>query len=206
MGYVLVGLTGGIASGKSTVARFFGELGVPIVDADVVAREVVMPGSEGLLEVVAAFGPEALDASGALDRKALGVRVFSDEASRRRLEAILHPRIAARSAEKMAEIAGDAPYVIYEAPLIVEHGLHHGMAALVVVAVDDETQLGRLMKRDDFNERDAKARIAAQLPLRDKIAAADYVIETNGPLEVTRKKVRDVHEALLSRFGGGRDE
>jgi dephospho-CoA kinase len=106
----------------------------------------------------------------------------------------------------MAEIAGDAPYVIYEAPLIVEHGLHHGMAALVVVAVDDETQLGRLMKRDDFNERDAKARIAAQLPLRDKIAAADYVIETNGPLEVTRKKVRDVHEALLSRFGGGRDE
>jgi len=203
---VTVGLTGGIASGKSTVARFFAELGVPIVDADRVAREVVAPGTEGLAEVVAAFGEGVLDEGGFLDRKALGERVFAEETERKRLEAILHPRIAGRSAEKMAEIAGDAAYVLYEAPLIVENGLHRAMAALIVVAVDEETQLARLIERDGLDEGAAKARVAAQLPLRDKVDVADYVIDNGGDVEATRARVREVHETLVGRFGTEEDE
>ncbi len=204
MGYVTVGLTGGIASGKSTVARFFAELGVPIVDADQVAREVVEKGTEGLREVVAAFGEEVLDGEGALDRKALGERVFADEAARKRLEAILHPRIAARSADEMMALGEGAPYVIYEAPLIVENGLHRAMAALIVVSLSEETQLARLMARDGIDEAAARARIDAQLPLRDKVAVADYVIDNGGDVEATRARAREVHEALLSRFAEGK--
>jgi dephospho-CoA kinase len=205
MGFVTVGLTGGIASGKSTVARFFAELGVPIVDADQVAREVVKKGTEGLAEVVAEFGEGILDEDGSLDRKALGDRVFADQTARKRLEAILHPRIAARSAEKMAELGDGASYVVYEAPLIVENGLHRAMAALVVVSLDEEIQLARLMARDGIDEEAARARVAAQLPLRDKVAVADYVIDNGGDVEATRARVREVHEALIARFRKGKN-
>jgi dephospho-CoA kinase len=196
-----VGLTGGIASGKSTVARAFAELGVPIVDADRIARDVVVPGSEGLAAIVAAFGPGVLDESGALDRKKLGEIVFADPDARKRLNAITHPRIAARSAAELAAIPESVPYAIYEAALLVENGIHRALPALVVVAVDHETQIARLMKRDGVDRSAAEQRIGAQLPLADKVSVADFVIDNGGTEEQTRAEVARVHRALLDRFG-----
>ncbi len=199
-----VGLTGGIACGKSTVARFLLELGIPVVDADQIARDVVAPGTEGLAEIVEAFGPEVLLPDGTLDRKKLGDRVFGDSVARAKLNAITHPRIGAASAARMAEIAeSGAPYLVYEAALLVENGIHRALAALVVVAASEETQLRRLMARDEIDEAAARARIESQLPLADKVAAADYVIENDGTLEDARERTREVHEQLLERFGGG---
>jgi dephospho-CoA kinase len=197
-----VGLTGGIASGKSTVAATFRDLGVPIVDADAVAREVVLPGTPGLTAIVSSFGPEVLLPDGSLDRKKLGERIFGDEAARRTLNAITHPRIAAESARRVAELStGPAPYVIYEAALLVENGLARAFDALVVVAVDPETQVRRLMARDGIDEAAARGRLATQLPLEDKIAMADHVIDNGGTREETRRRVEEVHRAL-SALGG----
>lgn len=194
----IVGLTGGIASGKSTVARLFAELGVPVVDADEVAREVVEPGSEALGEIVETFGSEVVQADGTLDRKALGARVFADPVARAKLNAITHPRIAAASAQKIqARAESGAPYVIYEAPLLVENGLHHGMAATIVVAAKEETQLQRMMARDGLSEADARARIAAQLPLEKKLAVATHVIWNDGDREALRARVAEVHRAIV---------
>lgn len=203
MAFGIVGLTGGIGSGKSTVARFFAELGVPVVDADQVARDVVEPGSDGLTAVVGVFGEEILDDQGRLDRAELGRRVFGDEEARAQLEAILHPRIAAASMEKLLALSREGhPYAIYEAALLVEKGTHRTMGALVVVAVAPQTQIARVRARDDLDEAGARARLAAQLPLEEKIAVADFVIRNDGALEETREQTRAVHEALLSRFLG----
>jgi len=203
VGFAVVGLTGGIGSGKSTVARFFGALGVPVIDADQVAREVVEPGTDGLAEVVAAFGDEVLDDEGRLDRAAVADRVFEDEAARKRLESILHPRIAAASMQKLAALsaAGHA-YAIYEAALIVENGAYRTMNALVVVTVDEATQLARVRARDDLDEAAVRKRIASQLPQAEKVAVADWVIDNGGSLEETEARVAEVHAAILERFGG----
>jgi dephospho-CoA kinase len=199
-----VGLTGGIASGKSTVARAFAALGVPVVDADQLAREVVAVGSEGLAEVVAAFGNDVLLADGSLDRKALGSRVFQDGAARARLNAITHPRIARLSAERLASIdEARAAYALYEAALIVESGLHRNMAALVVVAVDAERQLERIVQRDGLAVDEAASRIAAQAPLAAKLAAADFVIDNSGELSKLHERVAEVHEKITARVRGG---
>ena len=198
-----VGLTGGIACGKSTVAGFFAELGVPVVDADRVAREVVEPGTEGLAEIVRAFGEGVLAPDGSLDRKRLGERVFADESARRTLNAITHPRIAVRSAEKIAEAGkSGAPYVIYEAALLVENGIHRALDALVVVTVAPEVQLARLVARDGIDEEAARARVASQLPLAEKVKVADYVIDNGGSLDETRRATEETHRALARRFGG----
>jgi dephospho-CoA kinase len=199
----IVGLTGGIASGKSTVARIFRELGVEVVDADVVAREVVAKGSEGLAEVVAALGEEVLAPDGTLDRKKTAAIVFADPDRRKKLEAITHPRIAKRSMEALAALAarGD-PYAVYEASLLVENGTHRMMGALVVVAASEATQIRRAMERDGASEAEARARIAAQLPLAEKIAAADHVIWNDGDLGELRARTEEVHRALSTRFGG----
>lgn len=197
-----VGLTGGIASGKSTVARAFAELGVPVVDADLLAREVVEPGTEGLAAIVRVFGADVLNADGTLHRKALGARVFADAALRAQLNAITHPRIAALGAQRMQEIARTgAPYVLYEAALIVENGMYRGMHALVVVAVEEAAQIERLKARDALNDDEARARLAAQAPLAHKLAAADFVIDNSGERDQTLTRVNEVHEALLSRVG-----
>ena len=197
----MVGLTGGIASGKSTVAGYFRDLGIPIVDADAIAREVVAPGSDGLREIVETFGEGVLEADGSLDRKKLGSIVFDDADARKKLNAITHPRIAARSAERTMELqSGDAPYLMYEAALLVENRIHESLDALVVVAVDDATQLERLMRRDGMDEDAARARIDAQLPLSEKVEAADFVISNDGSFEDVARQVREVHGALLSRF------
>jgi dephospho-CoA kinase len=198
----VVGLTGGIAAGKSTVARCFEQLGAPIVDADKLARDAVAKGSEGLSEIVQAFGQDVLLPDGNLDRKVLGARVFADAGLRARLNAITHPRIAQLGAAQVAEHARrGAPYVLYEAALIVENGLHRGFHALVVVSVDPVVQLARLIKRDGLSESEAKARIAAQMPLEKKIEVADFVIDNSGEPEALRERVADVHGALLARLG-----
>lgn len=204
MAFVTVGLTGGIASGKTTVAQTFRALGVPIVDADVVAREVVAKGSEGLREIVVVFGPDVLHPDGSLDRKALGARIFANDEARQRLNAITHPRIAALSMAHMTEVAGEAPYVLYEAALIVENQLHRNLAALVVVAATEENQIARIGARDGLEEEAARARIAAQLPLADKVRVADYVIDNDGDKVATKRRVVEVHDALMARFGGQR--
>ncbi len=202
MGFSTVGLTGGIASGKSTVARGFEALGVPVVDADLLAREVVEPGTEGLAEIVHVFGTEALHANGTLNRKAIGARVFADPRLRAELNAITHPRIAALAARRIeAHARAGAPYAIYEAALIVESGLHHALDALVVVAANEAAQLARLRARDALGEEEARARIAAQAPLARKLAAADFIIDNNGATGVTLARVSEVHEALLARVG-----
>lgn len=204
MAVPVVGLTGGIASGKSTVGRAFADLGVPVIDADQLAREVVALGSEGLAEVVATFGEDVLLADGSLDRKALGARVFQDATLRHKLNAITHPRIARLSAERLASIDPDAPYALYEAALIVENGLHRNMAALVVVAVDAAKQLERIVLRDRLEAAEAARRIEAQAPLAHKLEVADFVIDNSGEFEHLRDRVREVHAQLTERLRGGR--
>lgn len=197
-----VGLTGGIASGKSTVATLFAELGVAIVDADALAREVVAPGSEGLAELVAEFGDSILMTTGELDRQELGRRVFESAEARARLNAITHPKIASLSTERIAALQNAAtPYVLYEAALLVENGSHRQLDALVVVAIERELQLARLRARNGLSEAEAVSRLDAQLPLADKIKVADLVIDNGGSVDDTRQQVRSVHQQLLARFG-----
>lgn len=197
----IVGLTGGIASGKSTVARILAELGVAIVDADLLSREVVAKGSDGLREVVEQFGADVLDAHGELDRAKLGQRVFGNDAARARLNAILHPRIGRLSAERIA-LARDSqtPYVVYEAALLVETGTHRGLDALIVVAAESARQLERSMARDGLDETAARARLDAQLPLSAKLDAADYVIHNDADLAALRAATLRTHTAILERF------
>lgn len=204
MAFLVVGLTGGIGSGKSTVARMFNTLGVPVVDADQVARDVVQPGTDGLAALVDAFGESILDEGGHLDRARLGDRVFGDDSERKKLEAILHPRIGMESVRRLTQLDADGhDYALYEAALLVETARHKTMGALVVVSVDSETQRQRVMQRDDLDEAQAQARIDAQLPLAEKEAAADFVIRNDGPLEQTQQRVAEVHASILARLGGG---
>jgi len=189
----LFGLTGGIASGKSTVAALFRARGLPVIDADQLAREVVAPGTEGLDAVVAAFGRGVLGEGGSLDRAALAAIVFADAEKRRALNAIVHPRIAALTAERAAELeARGEPLACYEATLLVENGLADAFRPLVVVAVPEELQIARTMARDGATEEQARARIRAQMPLAAKIAAADHVINNAGSREDTERQVDEV--------------
>jgi dephospho-CoA kinase len=198
-----IGLTGGIASGKSTVARILVELGAPLVDADLVAREVVEPSEPAFTDIVREFGPDVVGADGKLDRKTLAARVFSDAAARARLNAITHPRIGERTGQKLAafERAG-AKVAVYEAALLVENGIHHMLDGLIVVKLDEATQLERLKQRDRMSDEEARARLLAQLPLENKLAAADYIIDNSGTLDETRRRVEEVWRDVLA--GGPR--
>jgi dephospho-CoA kinase len=190
---LVFGLTGGLASGKSTVAAHLRARGVPVIDADLVAREVVAPGTPGLAAVVDAFGADVLAADGSLDRAKMAQRVFSDEDARRRLNSIVHPLIGAATAARVAELAARGELIVcYEAALLVENGLADAFRPLVVVAVDEATQVARAMARDGATEAQARARIAAQLPLAAKVAAADYVIDTSASKEDTSRRVDEV--------------
>jgi len=178
------GLTGGIASGKSTVGRRFAERGVPVVDADALAREVVEPGTEGLAAIVEAFGPGVLAADGSLDRAALGALVFADPEKRKQLERITHPRIAmAGQGRMMALGAAGHRLACYEAALLVEAGTAAMFRPLVVVAASEPVQIARTMARDRCDEAAAAARVRAQKPLAEKVALADHVIWNDGSLE-----------------------
>jgi dephospho-CoA kinase len=191
------GLTGGLASGKSTVAARFRARGVPVIDADQIAREVVEPGSEGLARVVEAFGEGVLAPDGSFDRGRLGDLVFAAPERRRVLNSILHPRIGARSAERIAALdAKGETLACYEAALLVENHLSDAFRPLVVVAVPLDAQLARAMARDGSTEEQARARVAAQLPLATKIAAADYVIDNAGSREETERRADEVLDAI----------
>jgi dephospho-CoA kinase len=194
----VIGLTGGIASGKSSVAAVLRELGYPVIDADALARQVVEPGSPALADIVARFGPEVVDATGRLDRKRLGEIVFADAAARADLNRITHPRIAAAGQAEIARhTAAGAPLVFYEAALLVENGLQRAFDGLVVVAVSPEIQLARLIARDGLSRAEAEARLAAQLPLAAKLAAATHVIDNSeGPAD-TRAQVEALVRALM---------
>jgi dephospho-CoA kinase len=179
------GLTGGIGSGKSSVAAHYRRRGLPVIDADALAREVVAPGSDGLADVVREFGAGVLR-EGALDRAALARLVFADPAARTRLETITHPRIQARrDAQLVALGAAGEPLVCYEVPLLFEKGLDAGLRPVVVVTVPEPLQIERARQRDASSEAEVRARLAAQLPLAEKAARADYVIDNGGPLEGT---------------------
>lgn len=181
-----VGLTGGIGAGKSTVAATFAELGAVVVDADAVAREVVEPGTEGLAEVVEAFGEEVLDADGALDRPALARVVFGDDDRRATLNAILHPRIGARTAEMVAEAPDDA-VVVHDVPLLVENGMGAAFSLVVVVDAPVEVRVARLGETRDMSPEDARSRIDAQADTDARRAAADVWIENGGPAQEARE-------------------
>ena len=195
---MVIGLTGGIACGKSAVAAMLAERGVAIVDADQGAREVVTVGSDGLAAVVDAFGEAVLAPDGSLDRKRLGARVFGDEAARRRLNGILHPRIAQWSAGRFVELAAEGhALVVYEAALLVENGAHKAMGGLVVVTARPEVQRARLMARDGLDAAAAQVRIDAQWPLAMKVAVATEVIDNSGDREALRAQVAGLHTRLL---------
>jgi len=187
-GLKVLGLTGGIGSGKSTVARLVAELGVPVLDADQLAREVVEPGRPALAEVAAAW-PRAIGPDGRVDRKRLADIVFADAAERVRLEAITHPRIQALADERLAELAAKGhALAIYEASLLVESGRYKDFDGLVVVTASPETQLERLLARGDLTEAAAQARIDAQLPLLAKVRVATHLVDNDGELAATKSK------------------
>lgn len=196
------GLTGGIASGKSTVSARFRARGLPVIDADAVAREVVAKGSEGLAEVVSAFGARVLAADGSLDRKALASVVFADDALRKKLNEILHPRIARTSAAKIGELSAQGhPVAVYDAALLVENGLADAFRPLVVVASPAALQVSRIVARDDATEDEAWARVRAQDPLDNKIALADFVIDNSGSLADLEREADRVLDAVTDRLG-----
>lgn len=198
----IYGLTGGIASGKSSVAAAFARLGAAVVDADQLARDVVVPGSEALTEILQRFGEQVLLADGSLDRKALGAIVFSDNEAREALNRITHPRIAAAGQEAIAAHAKrGAEIVLYEAALIVENNLHKAMQGLIVVSLPEPIQVERLMKRDGLKRSEAEARIASQLPLSEKVRVADYVIDNSGTPDETHRQVVTVWDALRAASG-----
>jgi dephospho-CoA kinase len=192
----VAGLTGDIACGKSTVARWFAAWGAHVVDADRVARDVVAPGGPAFDAVVRRFGRSILAADGTIDRAELGRVVFDNPGERKALEAILHPAIRAESERRLADHAGDAAVGIYEASLLVETGAHDDFDCLIVVACGPETQIARLIERDGLDEEDARKRIAAQYPLEKKIELADHVIDTDGTLEQTERQARAVWDTL----------
>lgn len=191
-----VGLTGGIGSGKSTVSRLLASYGAVVVDADLIAREVVEPGTPGLAAVVEAFGPSVVS-GGVLDREALGKLVFGDDALRAVLSGILHPLIGARSAELQAAAeASGAAVLVHDVPLLVENGLEPLYDAVVVVDVPVEVQLDRLVRLRGMSPDDARARIAAQAPREKRLASATHVLDNAGPIADLERQV----EALWSEL------
>jgi dephospho-CoA kinase len=191
-----VALTGGIATGKSYVRARFEELGVPTIDSDTLAREAVAPGTSGLEAVIARFGAGVLDPVGALDRRKLGAIVFADPAERKALEAIIHPEVVRASNAWFAALDPSHPFAIADIPLLYEVGRDRAFDAVVVTACDPEEQVRRVMKRDRLPEAEARQRIAAQLPIEEKVARADYVIRTDGSFAETDKQVSEVARAL----------
>jgi dephospho-CoA kinase len=192
-----IGLTGGIASGKSTVANLFAEHGVPIIDTDVIARQLVQPGMPALDEIRAAFGDGVFDSQGQLDRASMREVVFSDASRREQLESILHPRIRDEAIAQSG--ATDGPYQIIVVPLLVESPMRQFMDRVLVVDCDEETQVSRLLSRDAENEDQARRILAAQASRADRLGLADDVISNDGELATTRQQVDALHEKYLSR-------
>lgn len=196
-----VGLTGGVAAGKSTVAAMLAELGAVVIDADALAREVVQRGTPGLAAVVEAFGEDVLGADGELDRPAMGRLVFNDTDARRRLEAIVHPLVLERIVE-LEEAAPPDAVVVHDIPLLAEGGRARDFDAVVVVDAPEEVQLRRMRTDRGWTEEDARSRIGAQASREDRLAVATYVMENTGTREDLRDRVAEVFEDLQARRRG----
>ena len=202
-----VGLTGGIASGKSTVADMFAALGVPVIDTDEIARQVVLPGTGGLAAVVDAFGPDVLMPDGSLDRRRLRDMAFATTANRQRLEAILHPLIAVEMATQSARAGG--PYQLLVVPLLIESGLDARVDRVLVVDCSETVQKARLMVRDGETATGVERLLAAQLDRATRLDAADDVLDNSGTRDELRERVRALHNSYLqfaaaSQRGGAR--
>jgi dephospho-CoA kinase len=198
-----IGLTGGIASGKSTVADMFARLGVPVIDTDVIARQVVAAGEPALAEIREAFGAGVIAADGTLDRTAMRTLVFGDERARRKLEAILHPRIRKATVDQAG--AADGAYQVIVVPLLVESSLREFVDRVLVVDCDEGTQVARLLERDAESEQQARRILAAQSTRAERLAIADDVISNDGNLEDTREQVEALHQAYLREARAGKE-
>jgi len=199
---LLVGLTGGIGSGKSTVAGMLEERGAVVFDADALAREAVEPGTPGHDAVVERFGASVLGPGGELDREALASIVFADPAARRDLEAIVHPEVRRRFVEGCERYQGTDRVIVFSAPLLVETGMHTAFDLLVLVSTTAETQIERLLRDRAMPEAGIRARIAAQAPLEDKAAVADVIVDNEGTLEELEGQIDRLWQELRTRAAG----
>ena len=202
----VIGLTGGIASGKSLVARFLRELGAEVIDADAVAREVVEPGTAALREIAEAFGPEIVRPDGTLDRRALADRIFRDAGARARLNAITHPRIRRRMAERVEVVRHARPdaIVVLDVPLLLDTAPAdaYPLDGIVVVFVDGDTQAARLAARDRISVEAARQRLGAQRPLQEKVAQATWVIDNSATPDATRRLVEGLWQSWQEPLAG----
>ena len=189
----VLGLTGGIGSGKSMVAQIFARLGAVVIDADQLAREVVEPGQPALQEIATAFGRDVLLSDGRLDRSKLAGIIFADPAARARLDAITHPRIRARMDEEIKARRSGPGVLIVDIPLLYENDRTHSVERVIVVWVDPQTQLRRIRRRDGLSAEAARQRISAQMPLDAKRARADHVIDNSGSRADTRSQVEAIY-------------
>lgn len=196
----LVGLTGGIGSGKSTVAGLLAERGAVVIDADRIAREVVEPGTDGLAEIVDRFGEQVLADDGALDRQAVADLVFADDDAREDLNAIIHPRVRQRIAERIGQVAveeGDGNrIVVLDVPLLVEGGAEHGYQDVIVVTAPEDIRVRRLVEERGMDPDDVRARIASQADDEQRLAVATHVIDNSGTLTELEEQVTEVHREL----------
>lgn len=197
---IIVGLTGGIATGKSTVAELLARLGATVLDADQVVRELQRPGTEVSQAILQAFGPGILQSDGTIDRKRLGELVFRDEEARRRLEAIVHPALVAAIEERLRAFeAQGVRLCVVELPLLIEAGAQGRFDWVVVVTTPEEVQVSRLMAERGLSREEALARIRSQMPLPAKVTAADFVLENAGDLQDLEREVRALYRALLQK-------
>ncbi len=192
---LVVGLTGGIGSGKTAVSDRFAHYGVPVIDTDLIARKLVEPGQPALAEIAAEFGPECLDNEGRLNRAHLRQRVFADEASRRRLEAILHPRIHVVARERIAALT--TPYCLLVIPLLAETGMTDLVDRVLVVDVSEAEQIRRVMARDRIDETQAQRILVAQASRSQRLALADEVVENSGDFASLEQQIADLHQHYL---------
>lgn len=194
---LIVGLTGGIASGKSTVSRIFEQAGIPVICADELAREVVRPGSKGLAEIRRIFGEDVLDESGNLDREAMARQVFQDHSKRKILESIIHPRVEEEQNKKLAALERQGySMAVVDVPLLYESGWERFVDLVVVVYASRDTQTERLMNRDGMSADDARSRLEAQMPIDDKRRRADRLVDNGKSLQHTRRQVESLIEEL----------
>lgn len=199
---MILGLTGGIASGKSSIADCFAECGALLVSADLLAREAVNSGTPTLAKLVDVFGMDILTPGGSLNREIMAQRVFADPVARRQLESITHPAIAHLAECRLAELSR-SPHdlIVYEAPLLFEAGAESRVDQVLVVIVDPAIQLARLLQRDNLGEAEARQRISAQWPQADKVQKADFVIDNSGSLQQTRAMVATLYHYLTNGVG-----
>jgi dephospho-CoA kinase len=198
---ILVGLTGGLATGKSAVARLFQDCGAVVLDADVLARQLVEPGKPAWRDIVRAFGKQVLSPDRSLDRHALAKIVFRNRAKLKKLNAIVHPRVAREQTRLTREIARKDPdaVILYDAPVLIEAGAHKRMDKIVVVSADQETQIKRLRNRNHLSRTEALRRVQSQLPLAQKVKLADYVIDGTLSFEQTKNEVQRIYDELQQR-------